>query len=75
MGRAVRACGDAVRAGWLVLQAIVYGGQEVDCGGYQEEMEPCQQIVYSQMIADPDSIQILSISNKHCEGNGDFSCW
>ena len=28
-----------------------------------------------KMIADPDSIQILSISNKHCEGNGDFSCW
>ena len=28
VGRAVRACGDAVRAGWLVLQAIVSEGQE-----------------------------------------------
>ena len=52
------ACGDALRAGWLARQAAVSGGQEVDCGGYQEEMEPCQQIVYSQMIADPDSIEI-----------------
>jgi len=30
MGRAIRACGDAVRAGWLVLQAIVSEEQEAD---------------------------------------------
>jgi hypothetical protein len=70
VGRSVRACGDAVGAGDRFLR-----GRRTIVVNKRKRWNHVNELPIHKMIADPDSIQILSISNKHFEGNGDFSCW
>ena len=51
------------------------GGRKSIVVDIRKRWNLANELSIHKMIADPDSIQILSISNKHCEGNGDFSCW
>ena len=75
MGRAVRACGDVVGASLITRQATASGGWRPIVVDNRKRWNRANELSIHKMIVDPDSIQILSISNKHCEGNGDFSCW